>query len=167
MAQALGHDVTLDSRPGRGTRVSLMVPLAERPAPSDAPRPAAWTRLSGARLLVVENDPSTADALCRLLRNWEAEVSVHRDLAGAAAGYATAGRAPDLMILDYHLDDGACGLDVADYLRTLSGTPIPAIVTTADHSPEIELRAAEIGAELVHKPVKPAQLRSLLTYMLA
>ena len=52
------------------------------------------------------------------------------------------------MILDYHLDDGACGLDVADYLHTLSGTPIPAIVTTADHSPEIELRAAEIGAEL-------------------
>ncbi len=41
------------------------------------------------------------------------------------------------------------------------------ILTTADYAPEIEARADLLGVELMRKPVKPAQLRSLLTYMLA
>lgn len=168
MAQALDHPLALASRPGHGTRVSLHLARAAAPAPDkEPPRLAPLTRLTGARVLVVENDPSTADALKRLLQNWDAQVCVHRDLAGVAAGVRAGAAAPDLLILDYHLDDGACGLDVADYLRSLSARPLPVIVTTADHSAEIEMRAAEIGAELVHKPIKPAQLRSLLTYMLA
>jgi CheY-like chemotaxis protein len=70
-------------------------------------------------------------------------------------------------VLDYHLDDGACGLDVANYLRAAHADPVPVIVTTADHSDAVEDRVTAAGAELVHKPIKPAQLRSLLTYMLA
>lgn len=168
MAQALGHPLELVSRLGHGTRVSLGLKPAPAPTPDlSPPRLAPLTRLTGARILVVENDPSTADALKRLLHNWDAQVLVYRDLAGVAAGRNAGDAPPDLLILDYHLDDGACGLDVADYLRSLSPAPLPVIVTTADHSPEIEMRAAEIGAELVHKPIKPAQLRSLLTYMLA
>lgn len=168
MAQALDHPLDLASRPEHGTRVSLRLPPAAPPLPDrEPPRLAPLTRLTGARILVVENDPSTADALTRLLQNWDAQVSVYRDLAGVAAAMSAGAAAPDLLILDYHLDDGACGLDVADYLRSISPAPLPVIVTTADHSPEIEMRTAEIGAELVHKPTKPAQLRSLLTYMLA
>lgn len=74
---------------------------------------------------------------------------------------------PDILVLDYHLDDGACGLDVANYLRAAHADPVPVIVTTADHSEAVEDRVTAAGAELVHKPIKPAQLRSLLTYMLA
>ncbi|WP_245516492.1 hybrid sensor histidine kinase/response regulator [Methylobacterium segetis] len=166
MAQALGHPLELASRPGRGTRMSLTVPLGTEEAGEQArPVPIA-TRLSGARILIVENDQSTADALQRLLRNWDAEVSAYRDLAGVAAGVAAGTVAPDLLILDYHLDEGACGLDVAAYLRNIAQAALPVIVTTADYSPEIECEVAGIGAELVHKPIKPAQLRSLLTYML-
>ena len=167
MAQALDHRLTLASRHGHGTRVSLELPRALAPAPDLEPaRLAPLTALTGARVLVVENDPSTADALKRLLQNWDAQVQVFRDLAGVAAAVRAGEVGPDILILDYHLDDGACGLDVADYLRNLSRAPLPVIVTTADHSPEIEMRVAEIGAELVHKPIKPAQLRSLLTYLL-
>ncbi|MCJ2126452.1 ATP-binding protein, partial [Methylobacterium sp. J-077] len=166
MAQALDHPLTLASRPGHGTRVTLGLPLSEVPA---APAPAApvATRLSGAHVLVVENDASTADALARLLQNWDARVSTFRDLAGVRGAVEAGAAPPDILVLDYHLDDGACGLDVAAYLRGRSASPLPAIVTTADHSEAIEARVAEAGAELVHKPIKPAQLRSLLTYMLA
>ena len=55
-----------------------------------------------------------------------------------------------------------CGGD-----RALRAEPLPVIVTTADHSSAVEDRVTAAGAELVHKPIKPAQLRSLLTYMLA
>ena len=117
--------------------------------------------------MVVENDASTADALARLLHNWDARVSTFRDLAGVQAAVAAGAAAPDILVLDYHLDDGACGLDVAAYLRAGRTDPLPVIVTTADHTEDVEARVAAAGAELVRKPIKPAQLRSLLTYMLA
>jgi len=166
MAQALDHPLTLASRPGHGTRVTLDLPLSLVPAATAPPAPVA-TRLSGAHVLVVENDTSTADAMARLLQNWDARVSTFRDLASVHTAMEAGAVPPDILLLDYHLDDGACGLDVAAYLRGRSARPLPAIVTTADHSGAIEARVAEAGAELVHKPIKPAQLRSLLTYMLA
>jgi CheY-like chemotaxis protein len=45
----------------------------------------------------------------------------------------------------------------------MTGMPVPAVVLTADHSPEVadEIRAAQHA--LLHKPVKPAALRALVT----
>lgn len=166
MAQALDHPLTLASRPGHGTHVALALPLSAIPAAAAPPAPVA-TRLSGAHVLVVENDASTADALARLLQNWDARVSTFRDLAGVRAAVAAGAAPPDILVLDYHLDEGACGLDVAAYLRAGRADPLPVIVTTADHTGDVEARVAAAGAELVRKPIKPAQLRSLLTYMLA
>ncbi|MCJ2042166.1 hybrid sensor histidine kinase/response regulator [Methylobacterium sp. J-059] len=168
LALALDHPLALASRPGRGTRVSLTLPPSAVPAasePAARPGPVA-TRLSGARVVVVENDAATADALERLLGNWDARVATFRDPAGVAAALRAGGLAPDILILDYHLDDGARGLDVAALLREGRTAPLPVIVTTADHAPEIAAEAAALGAELVHKPIKPAQLRALLTSML-
>lgn len=166
MASSLGHPLALDSRPGHGTRLCLTMPVSLSPVEEAAgPAPIA-TRLTGARVLIVENDPATADALKRLLRNWDAEVSAHRDLASVAESVAAGQASPDVLILDYHLDNGASGLEVATYLRGVTRAALPAIVTTADHSPEIEAQVAALGAELMHKPIKPAQLRALLTHVL-
>jgi signal transduction histidine kinase len=167
MAQALDHPLALASRVGHGTRMALTVPVSLTPPERAVPATPVTTRLTGARVLVVENDPPTADALERLLRTWDAEVCVHRDLAGVQAALAAGMSLPDLLILDYHLDNGACGLDVATHLQARAESRLPVIVTTANHSPEIEAQVADLGAQLVHKPVRPAQLRALLTYLLA
>ena len=167
MASTLGHDVALHSRTGHGTRVSLTLPVAAgRPDAQVRLAPLATT-LTGARVLVIENDASTAEALQRLLRNWDAEVRTFADLAGVMTALGQGLGRPDVMVIDYHLDHGACGFDVVDYLRRHKGWVTPVILTTADHSADIERHARAHGAELVHKPIKPAQLRSLLAYMLA
>ena len=170
LAQTLGHGLALHSRPGRGTRVSLDLPRADLPLADLAPEaePPALpitTTLTGARVLLVENDPAASAALQRLLRTWDADVEAFRDPAGVAA--ATALARPDVMIIDYHLDHGACGLDVVAALRRTRGWVTPVVVTTADYDAAIARHAAEAGAELVHKPIKPAQLRALLAYLLA
>ncbi|KQT57095.1 ATPase [Methylobacterium sp. Leaf456] len=167
MASTLGHTVALESRTGHGTRVSLTLPVAAgRPDVQPRLAPLATT-LTGARVLVIENDASTAEALQRLLRNWDAEVRTFADLAGVVTALGEGLGRPDVMVIDYHLDHGACGFDVVDYLRRNKGWVTPVILTTADHSADIERHARSHGAELVHKPIKPAQLRSLLAYMLA
>ena len=167
MACALGHPVQLHSRVGRGTRMSVEIPLATMAPDAPAhPSPVATT-LTGARVLVIENDASTAEALERLLRGWDAEVESHRALTGVAESLRNGMKRPDVMILDYHLSDGACGLDVADHLREARGWVTPVIVATADYSEEVGRRVVEAQAELMLKPVKPAQLRALLAYLLA
>ncbi|QDI80593.1 hybrid sensor histidine kinase/response regulator [Methylorubrum populi] len=166
-ASTLGHAIALHSRTGHGTRLSLTLPLAaQRPDARVTLAPLA-TALTGARVLAIENDASTAEALQRLLRSWDAEVQVFRDLPGVVAALGAGLARPDVMVIDYHLDNGACGLDVVDYLRRDRGWVTPVILTTADHGADIAARAQATGAELVHKPIKPAQLRSLLAYMLA
>lgn len=167
MAGALGHTVRLHSRVGRGTRMTVELPLAEAAPDAQAhPAPVATT-LTGARVLVIENDASTAEALERLLRGWDAEVESHRALAGVVESLRAGMRRPDVMIIDYHLSDGACGLDVVDHLRKERDWYAPVIVTTADYGVDVGRRVVEARAELMHKPVKPAQLRALLAYLLA
>lgn len=166
-ASTLDHAVELHSRAGHGTRLSLTLPLATQRPEARVPLAPLATALTGARVLAIENDASTAEALQRLLRSWDAEVQVFRDLTGVVAALGAGLARPDVMVIDYHLDNGACGLDVVDYLRRNRGWVTPVILTTADHGADIAARAQTTGAELVHKPIKPAQLRSLLAYMLA
>ena len=167
MVSTLDHTIALHSRAGHGTRLSLTLPLATQRPEARVPLAPLATALTGARVLAIENDASTAEALQRLLRSWDAEVQVFRDLAGVVAALGAGLARPDVMVIDYHLDNGACGLDVVDYLRRNRGWVTPVILTTADHGADIAARAQATGAELVHKPIKPAQLRSLLAYMLA
>ena len=75
--------------------------------------------------------------------------------------------APDLVIADYHLDDGAHGFDAIDAVQRQIGGAVPACIVTADHSPAVTAAAAARGLEILRKPVKPAELRSLMAYLLA
>ena len=73
-----------------------------------------------------------------------------------------AGRLPDLVLADLHLDEGPDGLDVVEALRQTWGRAVPAALVTADRDPTLRLRARARNVELLHKPVKPASLRALL-----
>ena len=116
-------------------------------------------------MLVIENDPATRTALTRLLQSWSLHVAAFADVAAWEADMSEP-KPPDLVIADYHLDDGAIGLEAVARIRALTHRTLPAIVVTADHSDAVEALVLEARCELVHKPVRPAQLRSLLSYMI-
>ena len=44
----------------------------------------------------------------------------------------------------------------------LWGTLVPAILITADRSPDVRELARSEGVQVLHKPLKPAALRALL-----
>ena len=85
------------------------------------------------------------------------------DLDEARRAMATlAEGAPDVIIADYHLDEGD-GVSAIVALRQESGLSIPAILATADRSPEVRDAAERVGASIMNKPLKPAPLRAQLT----
>ena len=69
---------------------------------------------------------------------------------------------PQLILVDYHLDDGETGVGLMAWLRQRLGDELPGVVISADPRPELiaEVRAA--GLDYLSKPVKPAALRALL-----
>ena len=70
--------------------------------------------------------------------------------------------APDVVIADYHLDEGD-GIEAIRLLRDDLGCSIPAILATADRSPEVCDLAAREDVVILNKPLKPAPLRAQLT----
>ena len=99
--------------------------------------------------------------MAALLGGWGCRVATAASQAEALALVARAGRLPDLVLADLHLDEGPDGLEVIDALRAAWGR-VPAALLTADRDPMLRPRARARQVELLHKPVKPAALRALL-----
>ncbi|MDO9381416.1 MAG: hybrid sensor histidine kinase/response regulator [Hyphomicrobiaceae bacterium] len=173
MAETLNHAVGLCSKLDRGTCFSVSAPYAgisaERPAaPAPVATPPQAYGFDSAKVMVIDNEPSVLDAMHALLQRWSCDVRVALRLdrmRNIAVTGADAFR-PDLIVADYHLDNGDCGLDAVRQLRARWDENLPAIVVTADHSPDIAEAVHNARCELLCKPLKPAELRVLMLHLL-
>lgn len=102
----------------------------------------------------------------RLLERWSCRAITAHSRQDIAPLIADLGRSPDLVLADYHLDEGETGLAALEEVRRLTGHCIPAVVVTADYSPAVGAEVSAAGCELMHKPIKPAELRALMTHLL-
>ena len=73
---------------------------------------------------------------------------------------------PDLVLMDYHLDQTS-GLDAVEWLRHNVGGHLPAALLTADRTAAVRALAEERGIPVVTKPVKPAALRAVISGLAA
>ncbi|MCK9488212.1 MAG: hybrid sensor histidine kinase/response regulator [Xanthomonadales bacterium] len=166
-ARLLGHAIGLRSWPGRGSVFSIQVPIAEPVAADTAPAARAPVPGSaGARVLVVDNDASVLKAMAAVLRGWNCQVLTARDgeQARAIIQAVPAGKRPDIWLLDYHLDGADTGLAVRSRLIQIDGAR-PTVIITADHSEAVRNAVQADGCHLLHKPVKPLALKSLLAHL--
>lgn len=170
MAEALGHPLDLCSRVGHGTRFSVTAPRADADEAATAATAAivnaSGLGLSGAKVAVIDNDPGVLDAMQTLLRRWDCDIRSARSLEGLLRTDADGFRL-DIILADYHLDEGCNGLDAVRALRIEEGCAVPAIIITADRAPSIADAARQLDCELLLKPVKPAELRALMLHLLA
>jgi signal transduction histidine kinase/CheY-like chemotaxis protein len=166
LGELLGHRIELQSREGRGSVFRVVVPAGDRATlvtePASAPEQAG---VAGRRILVIDDEAEVRDATAGLLRQWGCDVVAVGDAASALQAYA--GRAaPEAMLVDYRLGDDADGLATIAELRKVFGRATTAVLVSGE-SGEIELaRIGESGVPLLHKPLPPARLRSLLTHLL-
>ena len=163
VARVLGGTIEVRSRLGRGSHFAVTVPLS-RAEPVDLPaREEARHdpgQLSGLTALCIENEPAVLDGMQTLLQGWGCEVIKAPDLETALAAMAESDAAPNGLLVDYHLDRGN-GIDAIAVLRARCGE-VPAILITADRSPNVREQARAQGVQVLHKPIKPAALRALL-----
>ncbi len=160
-ADMLGHQVDLRSKPDHGTMFAITVPFGrpeERAQVSG--ESTVESDLNGLRTLCIDNDADILDGMEQLLGAWGCEVATARDGSSASTMYA--GQTPSIILADYHLNAGECGLDVVIDLNKGRPKPVPAIVISADDSAQVRSKVRSAGYKFMAKPVNPGRLRAMI-----
>ena len=156
----LDHPLHLRSRPGQGTGFQVSVPVSEGRAAQPAPRPPETPEAASAEhliVLVIENDGEVRRGLTTLLESWGVSVFDVPDEREALSLLHDGGVAPDVLLVDFHLDQGRNGLEAVRAIRARFG-PVPAALLTADRSPELRKSCAADSVGYLNKPVEPSIL---------
>ncbi|WP_207461468.1 NahK/ErcS family hybrid sensor histidine kinase/response regulator [Azospirillum sp. SYSU D00513] len=170
IARRLGHPLVVRSEHGRGSLFGIELPIGQdaavRPARRPLPMLPRADGMEGAAVLVIDNEVSILEGMAALLGGWGCQVAVAATAEEALERAAQDGR-PDLIVADYHLDEGRIGLDAIAAVQRACGGDLPGIVVTADHTAEVQAAVKAAGCHLLNKPLKAGRLRSLMAHLLA
>ncbi len=163
IAGLLHAPLHLHSRVDRGSAFSIQVARVAAPAATRIEAPASGgSTIKGIRVLVVDNDADTLQAMQQLLLSWGCDVTAARD----AEGIGPAARDAALWLFDYHLDDGDTGVALFTRLVAAHGQR-PTMILSADTSGETREAVRGAGLALLNKPFKPLALRWAINHLLA
>ena len=168
ISDILGHKLSVQSVPGKGSCFSLMLPLATTPALSTVvalPSSDISASFAGKKVLLLDNEAHLLSAVSALLSSWQCQVTAVSQPGDALAAIRQ-GLKPDLCLFDYHLDNAATGVAVAEQLASHFAINVPVIIHSADHDQNIREQALNSGFYFLLKPLKPAALKRLFQRLL-
>jgi signal transduction histidine kinase/DNA-binding response OmpR family regulator len=163
-----GGEVAAENAAGGGAAFTIRLPRAWSRGAQGQPTgaiaaPRAPTRLDGIRVLLVEDEIDSRDALSEVLQCFGAEVEAVG--SAAAALRIVQQRVPDILVSDVGLP-GEDGYALIQQLRAWEGSGgsgLPAVALTAYARLEDRVAALRSGFDAhVHKPVEPLQLAQLV-----
>ncbi len=172
LADLMQAPLSVRSQAGRGTVFTLELPLGKAPravaqaVPGKGP---LGITLEGRLVVIVEDEPAVRGGLEVLIKGWGASIASF-DSVAASAAWASASDPdivkPDLLIVDYRLEDGLNGVDAIKALRARFGSEVPAILVTGSTMTGHEMDAQAHNFHLLIKPVVPNKLRAMIAFKL-
>jgi signal transduction histidine kinase/ActR/RegA family two-component response regulator len=169
LAHLLGLSVSVRSVAGSGSVFAVEVPLAVGGTISITPltEPHDILRFDGLRVLIIDDDAPAREAAAGLLTQWGCETLLASCGKEAQALFAARTPPPSVIISDYRLAAGELGTDVVQRIRRHLGNNVPAVIVSADASSTSSEAVAAAHMHLLHKPLKPANLRAMLHHLLS
>lgn len=169
LAALLNCRVDVQSVADQGSVFSVTVPYGElQEQAEDAPSiPMLADALEGRRILVIDNEAAICEGMSVMLSDWGCDVVTAQHLSELGADSDALEPPPELVIADYHLDDGDTGLDALELVAQCLGACPPVVMITANYTAELRHTVNELGYRLLNKPVKPLKLRSMITHLLS
>lgn len=168
MEALLGCNVTVASKPALGSIFSLNIPQGDS---TQLNRRAASTHvkhdLSGITVALVEDNKDIRQIASSLLKQWGCNVIDGEIPTAVLSSMANKCTRPDILICDYRLPLELTAIDAINLLKELwPHDDIPTLVLTGDTAPETLQKIQASGALLLHKPIAPARLRSIMYFAL-
>lgn len=166
LAKMLNLSIELQSTEGQGSRFSAtglhITDARLQPTATTRPAPDPGGFLDGAQVLIIDDDPDTLEATGALLRKWGCSPIPHTQPPSLDDCDL-----PDVVLCDYELGHEETGIDVIGRLRSSRDEWLPAIVISGNSSANLKRLTEQAQIPLLHKPVRPAQLRSALLSVLS
>jgi len=168
IARLMDFRIEVTSTPGQGSMFAIELPtsaaaVAER---SSTARPAAGAApAKHRRILLVEDEPGVRNAMRMLLGIEGYEVTA---TAGAAEAIERLDKSEfDLLVTDYHLEDGRTGTQVIAAARERRGPEFKAILVTGDTSAAIREMSVDAHLRITSKPINSDELLGQVRTLLA
>ncbi len=167
IVKVLDSQIRMESHPDRGTEISvelrqaISLPEVEiGPAETQSGRAA----MAGLTALCIDNDTKILSGMQALLEGWGCAVITAPSGKQALRLLRRETETPDILLVDYHLDEGD-GLSAISDIRWKYGPQLPAVLITADRTQAVRDTAAAAQVRVLHKPLKPAALRALMSQL--
>ena len=117
-------------------------------------------------LLLVEDEPGVRNAM-RMLLKIEGYRVVTAPSAAEALELLRDGVDFDLIITDYHLEEGRTGTQVISAAREMLGESLKAILVTGDTSSAVREMQGDANLRITSKPINSDELLALVRSLLA
>ena len=162
-------NVALDikSEEGKGTVFSVLVPIA--PARSFAPiivAESSTPRILSGRVLCLDNDKTIVAGMAQLMAGMGLQVTTSTNEQDLMRLPAEVAQSIDVALVDYHLDEGVCGVEVVAQWLSSVGKKLPVVVISADDSDSVRNVVAKAGFRFMPKPVNVGRLQALMSALL-
>ena len=171
MSKLLSHQLTLESEVHKGSVFCLAVPREQSQIDQpQTPQPKTTEGLSDEQflanktVLLIENEVQIQQAVSALLSTWGAKIVVADSYASIQENCP---KAPDVMLVDYHLNNGETGVIAAQTSKQRWSKQVPGILFTANRNDSVKDEAASAGLSFLPKPIKPAALKRALKQSLS
>jgi two-component system CheB/CheR fusion protein len=171
LVKLLTLKLDVHSEVGKGSAFSLVLPASSgganaspslsMPCVDNLPR-----QIGEACVLLVEDDEAVRRATSMLLELEGYRVTLVTSLREAIQ-HVQAGNRVDLLISDYHLNEGETGTQVIAALREILGVTLKAVLMTGDTSSAIKQLPGDRYLRITSKPIKADELLALLRALLA
>lgn len=161
MAQLLGLQISVRSKPGKGSVFAVEIPLGN--AVQLMPQRIYFHK--PLRIAVVEDNARVADSFVIALSNVG-----HQVIAASSREeilLLLKDTAPDIVISDFRLSGKENGYDVVEALRAKFGNQLPALIVTGDTNPTIIREMQSRQVSVMHKPLEFDALREKLAELTA
>ncbi|MBB5518983.1 glucokinase [Amphiplicatus metriothermophilus] len=164
IVEAMGGAVRAESAVGEGTtfRIDLALPVHDHQEDDPCCAEIDPVDVSGARVLVVDDQEVNRQILCEQLQGWgmtPLSAAGGEEALATLLGERRAGAPVDLAVLDYQMPE-MDGLALARRIKThphLSATPL-VLLTSVGHVGDTDDRVYEDFAGYLVKPARAAQL---------
>jgi len=161
IVRLLGAEVEVVSREQRGTRFSILLPVARLKCGPSPAAPAVLHDESG-RVLVIEDDVWVRSGLQMMIEGWGYEVTAVASGEEALDLICEKSSGFDAVIADHRLGPGLTGTAAAREIQMRIGRPLPTLIVTGDTDPARIADVHASGFDMLHKPVAAGDLRRKL-----